>query len=80
MYGYEVDCPSMMLGEIEDQFIDFLFNVKNILSLKDEKKRKRAIDRELIEIERSELDKIILKTVKLRKSRGRSYGIGFFVI
>ena len=50
MYGYEVDCPSMMLGEIEDQFIDFLFNVKNILSLKDEKKRKRAIDREPIEI------------------------------
>ena len=72
VYGYEVDCPSIMLGEIEDQFIDFLFNVKNILSLKDEKKRKRAIDRELIEIERSELDKIILKTVKLRKSTRKS--------
>ena len=72
MYGYEVDCPSMMLGEIEDQFIDFLFNVKNILSLKDEKKRKRAIDREPIEIESKELEKIILRTMKFRKSKGMS--------
>ena len=61
-----------MVGTLEDQFIVFLFNVQKVLSLKDEKKRKRAIDREPIEIERSELDKIILKTVKLRKSSGRS--------
>ena len=72
VYGYEVDCPSMMLGEIEDQFIDFLFNVKNILSLKDEKKRKRAIDREPIEIESKELEKIILRTMKFRRSKGMS--------
>ena len=72
VYGYEVDCPSIMLGEIEDQFIDFLFNVKKILSLKDEKKRKRAIDREPIEIERSELDKIIRKTMNSRKFSGMS--------
>ena len=40
--------------------------------MKDENKTKRAIDREPIEIERSELDKIILKTVKLRKSTRKS--------
>ena len=61
-----------MVGALDDQFIVFLFNVQKVLSLKDEKKRKRAIDRELIEIERSELDKIILKTVKLRKSTRKS--------
>ena len=37
-----------------------------------EKKRKRAIDREPIEIERSGLDKIIRKTIKSRKSSGMS--------
>ena len=63
---YEVDYPSILVGTLDDQFIVFLFNVQKVLSLKDEKKRKRAIDREPIEIERSELDKIILKTVKLR--------------
>ena len=57
---------------MEDQFIVFLFNVQKVLSLKDEKKRKRAIDREPIEIVRSELDKIIRKTMKSRKSSGMS--------
>ena len=55
---------------MEDQFIVFLFNVQKVLSLKDEKKRKRAIDREPIEIERNELEKIILRTMKSRKSGG----------
>jgi hypothetical protein len=49
-----------------------LFNVQKVLSLKDEKKRKRAIDREPIEIERNELEKIIWRTMKSRKSRGMS--------
>ena len=57
---------------MEDQFIVFLFNVQKVLSLKDENKTKRAVDREPIEIETSELDKIIMKTVKLRKSTGKS--------
>ena len=69
---YEVDYPSILVGTLEDQFIVFLFNVQKVLSLKDEKKRKRAINREPIEIKMSELDKIILKTVKLRKSTGKS--------
>ena len=69
---YEVNYPSILVGALDDQFIVFLFNVQKVLSLKDEKKRKRAIDRELIEIESSELDKIILKTVKLRKSTRKS--------
>ena len=69
---YEVDYPSILVGTLEDQFIVFLFNVQKVLSLKDEKKRKRAINREPFEIKMSELDKIILKTVKLRKSTGKS--------
>ena len=69
---YEVDYPSILVGTLDDQFIVFLFNVQKVLSLKDEKKRKRAIDREPIEIERSELDKIIRKTMKSRKSSGMS--------
>jgi|GEM_PF-5655885 len=69
---YEVDYPSILVGTLEDQFIVFLFNVQKVLSLKDEKKRKRAINREPIEIKMSELDKIIMKTVKLRKSTGKS--------
>ena len=71
-HEYEINYPSILVGALDDQFIVFLFNVQKVLSLKDEKKRKRAIDRELIEIERSELDKIILKTVKLRKSTRKS--------
>ena len=69
---YEVDYPSILVGTLDDQFIVFLFNVQKVLSLKDEKKRKRAIDREPIEIERNELEKIILRTMKSRKSRGMS--------
>mgnify|MGYP001082286562 FL=1 len=69
---YEVDYPSILVGALEDQFIVFLFNVQKVLSLKDEKKRKRAIDREPIEIERNELEKIIWRTMKSRKSRGMS--------
>ncbi len=71
-HEYEINYPSILVGALDDQFIVFLFNVQKVLSLKDEKKRKRAIDRELIEIESSELDKIILKTVKLRKSTRKS--------
>ena len=69
---YEVDYPSILVGTLDDQFIVFLFNVQKVLSLKDEKKRKRAINREPIEIERSELEKIIRRTIKSRKSRGMS--------
>ena len=69
---YEINSPSMLVGTLEDQFIVFLFNVQKVLSLKDEKKRKRAIDREPIEIERNELEKIIWRTMKSRKSRGMS--------
>ena len=67
---YEINSPSILVGAMEDQFIVFLFNVQKVLSLKDEKKRKRAIDREPIEIERNELEKIILRTMKSRKSGG----------
>ncbi|SVB88794.1 uncharacterized protein METZ01_LOCUS241648, partial [marine metagenome] len=69
---YEINSPSILVGAMEDQFIVFLFNVQKVLSLKDEKKRKRAIDREPIEIERNELEKIIWRTMKSRKSRGMS--------
>ena len=70
---YEINSPSMLVGAMEDQFIVFLFNVQKVLSLKDEKKRKRAIDREPIEIERNELEKIILRTMKARKLRGENF-------
>ena len=70
---YEINSPSMLVGTLEDQFIVFLFNVQKVLSLKDEKKRKRAIDREPIEIERNELEKIILRTMKARKLRGENF-------
>ena len=69
---YDVMCPSILVGTIEDQFVVFLFNVQKVLSLKDENKTKRAVNREPIEIETNELDKIIMKTVKLRKSTGKS--------
>ena len=71
-HEYEVNYPSILVGALEDQFIVFLFNVQKVLYLKDENKTKRAIDREPIEIERSELDKIIRKTMKSRKSSGMS--------
>ena len=71
-HEYEINYPSILVGALDDQFIVFLFNVQKVLSLKDEKKRKRAIDREPIEIERSGLDKIIRKTIKSRKSSGMS--------
>ena len=70
---HEVEYPSILVGTLEDQFIVFLFNVQKVLSLKDEKKRKRAIDREPIEIERNELEKIILRTMKARKLRGENF-------
>ena len=69
---YEINSPSILVGAMEDQFIVFLFNVQKVLSLKDEKKRKRAIDREPIEIERNELEKIILRTMQSIKSGGMS--------
>ena len=69
---YEILYSSFVVRPMEDQFIVFLFNVQKVLSLKDENKTKRAVDREPIEIETSELDKIIMKTVKLRKSTGKS--------
>ena len=43
-----------------------------MLSLKNDKKRKRALDREPIDIKMSQLDKIIRKTMKSRKSAGMS--------
>ena len=43
-----------------------------MLSLKNDKKRKRALDREPIDIKMSQLDKIIRRTMKYRKSRGMS--------
>ena len=43
-----------------------------MLSLKNDKKRKRALDREPIDIKMSQLDKIIWRTMKYRKSRGMS--------
>ena len=71
MYGYEVDCPSMMIGEIEDQFIDFLFNVKNILSLKDEKKEKELSIGNLLR-SKVGIGKDHLENMKFRKSKGMS--------
>ena len=49
-----------------------MFNEQKVLSLKDENKTKRAVNREPIEIETSELDKIIRRTMKSKKSRGMS--------
>jgi hypothetical protein len=69
---YEILYSSFVVRPMEDQFIVFLFNVQKVLSLKDENKTKRAVNREPIEIETNELDKIIMKTVKLRKSTGKS--------
>ena len=48
-YSHELEFTSSLVGGLEDKFIVFLFNVQKVLSLKDEKKRKRAIDREPIE-------------------------------
>ena len=58
----EVDCPSILVGRLEDNFIVFLFNVQKVLSLKDNEKRKRAITREPYDIEKNDLDKIIFRT------------------
>ena len=69
----ELMYPSIIVRTIEYDFVVFLFNVQKVLSLKDEKKRKRAIDREPIEIERNELEKIILRTMKARKLRGENF-------
>ena len=69
---FDVDYPSLMVGTLDDQFIVFLFNVLKMLSLKNDKKRKRALDREPIDIKMSQLDKIIRKTMKSRKSAGMS--------
>ena len=69
---FDADYPSLMVGTIDDQFIVFLFNVLKMLSLKNDKKRKRALDREPIDIKMSQLDKIIRRTMKYRKSRGMS--------
>ena len=69
---FDVDYPSLMVGTLDDQFIVFLFNVLKMLSLKNDKKRKRALDREPIDIKMSQLDKIIRRTMKYRKSRGMS--------
>ena len=71
-HDYEILCPSIIVRTIEDQFVVFLFNVQKVLSLKDENKTKRAVNREPIEIETSELDKIIRRTMKSKKSRGMS--------
>jgi len=68
----EVDCPSILVGRLEDNFIVFLFNVHKVLSLKDNEKRKRAITREPYDIEKNDLDKIIFRTMKSRKSEGMS--------
>ena len=69
---FDVDYPSLMVGTLDDRFIVFLFNVLKMLSLKNDKKRKRALDREPIDIKMSQLDKIIRRTMKYRKSRGMS--------
>ena len=69
---FDVDYPSLMVGTLDDQFIVFLFNVLKMLSLKNDKKRKRALDREPIDIKISELDKILRRAMKSRKSRGMS--------
>ena len=69
---FDVDYPSLMVGTLDDQFIVFLFNVLKMLSLKNDKKRKRALDREPIDIKMSQLDKIIRRTMKYWKSRGMS--------
>ena len=61
---FDVDYPSLMVGSLDDQFIVFLFNVLKMLSLKNDKKRKRALDREPIDIKMSQLDKIIRRTMK----------------
>ena len=68
----ELMYPSIIVRTIEYDFVVFLFNVQKVLSLKDENKTKRAVNREPIEIETSELDKIIRRTMKSRKSRGMS--------
>jgi len=68
----EVDCPSILVGRLEDNFIVFLFNVHKVLSLKDNEKRKRAITREPYDVEKNDLDKIIFRTMKSRKSEGMS--------
>ena len=61
-----------MVGTLDDHFIVFLFNVLKMLSLKNDKKRKRALDGEPIDIKISELDKILRRAIKSRESRGMS--------
>ena len=69
---FDVVYPSLMVGTLDNQFIVFLLNVLQVFSFKDNNKRKRALDREPIDIKMSQLDKIIRKTMKSRKSAGMS--------
>ena len=68
----DFNMQSILVGSLTNDFVVFLLNVKQVLALKDGRPNKKAITREPIEIERSELDNVILRTVKLRKSAGKS--------
>ena len=66
----DFNMQSILVGSLTNDFVVFLLNVKQVLALKHASPNKKAITREPIEIERSELDNVILRTVKLRKSAG----------
>ena len=68
----DFNMQSILVGSLTNDFVVFLLNVKQVLALKDASPNKKAITREPIEIERSELDNVILRTVKSRKSAGKS--------
>ena len=66
---YERLCPSLMLC-MENNFIVFLFNVQKVLTLKEDKIKKRAVDIKPVTLEKNELDRLIFKTAQLRHSSG----------
>ncbi len=69
----DFNMQSILVGSLTNDFVIFLLNVKQVLALKDASPNMKAITREPIEIESSELDNVILRTVKLRKSAGKSH-------
>ena len=73
-YDYELTCPSYFVLSLKDNFIDFLFNLQKVLSLKEDQKSKtiRGIRRVPFQREINQLEKIIIDTMKSRLSSKKS--------
>ena len=69
---YEVMCPSNIVAVIDNEFVIFLLNLQKILSLKEENKKIKAVVGGPVSLEKNELDKIIIKTIRQRHSSGKN--------